>query len=117
MLKNIEVETGAWATEFQSQTGELYELFRKRQEETLAAMGDIAVNIENHSLYQKLVLLLDDTVSISLTAGNSSGIFRNVAAGTHKIQLKAKKKQVPVGLSNIITVSGGKTTDLVMNLP
>ncbi|MEJ7739697.1 MAG: SLATT domain-containing protein [Chitinophagaceae bacterium] len=62
VFTTIQVETGAWATEFQTQTGELYELFKQKQSEYKAATGNISVILENYSAYSEIEIILDDRI-------------------------------------------------------
>lgn len=116
VFKTVQAETALWATEFQTQTSELYEMFRKKQEESLAALGTISVTVENHAGYTDIKLMLDDSVSISIT-DSSSGIFRNVDPGVHKITIGAVNPTGKISFSQNVSLSASKTADVVMKLP
>lgn len=85
----IQVETGAWATEFQTQTGELYELF-KQQQNNHSQSAIIVVTIENAKEYQDLTIQIDDEVALNIDGSNSK-IFRNVSIKPHTISLHGTK--------------------------
>ncbi len=111
----IQVETGAWATEFQSQTGELYELFKQKQSEYLSP-GNIAVTLENYQNYNSIKLKLDDGESIDLKDVNSF-IFRNVSQKPHTLQVTANKDRETHFVSKNVDVTGDKTFEVTLTLP
>tara|TARA_R110002033_G_scaffold168465_1_gene208298 strand:- start:4455 stop:5252 length:798 start_codon:yes stop_codon:yes gene_type:complete len=116
VFTTIQVETGAWATEFQTQTGELYELFKKKQSESLKP-ANISVNIENYSNYKDIEVGIDDDPFEKLGA-TTSIIFRNVSIQPHLVKIKAAKHDnTMVTFSKNANVNSDKTTELVLALP
>lgn len=115
VFTTIQVETGAWATEFQSQTGELYELFKQKQNE-YAKPSNISVSIENYNGYSEIEIGIDEEPLIKLNS-LTSFIFRNVSIHPHSIQIRAKKDGKVIAFSKNVDVIGDKTVDVVLNLP
>lgn len=69
VFTTIQVETGAWATEFQTQTGELYELFKQKQSD-YKNPANISVNLENFTDYSSIEIGIDNEVPINLEGTN-----------------------------------------------
>jgi hypothetical protein len=112
----IQVETGAWAVEFQTQAGELSELFKQKQNE-YKKPTDISVVVENHDEYADIKLGIDDEALVEL-GNNSSIIFRNVSIQVHTIKIQATKKDgSTVGFSKNVDVTGEKTVEVTLTLP
>ncbi len=110
----IQVETGAWSSEFQSQTGELYELFKQKQ--TDYKLGNISVNLKNHTGYTNIEIGLDDRTPILLN-DKTSTIFRNVSLEPHLILIRASKDGNNFIHSENADVLGDKTTEIIITLP
>lgn len=115
VFTTIQVETGAWSTEFQSQTGELYELFKQKQNE-YSKPSNISVNIENHIGYSDIEIGIDEEPLIKLN-NITSLIFRNVSIQPHTIKIQARKENKLIAFSKNVDVIGDKTVDVVINLP
>ncbi len=112
----IQVETGAWATEFQTQTGELYELFKQKQNE-MVKLANISVSVENYSNYKDIEIGLDDAPLLKLGA-TTSIIFRNVSLQPHLIKIKATKSDNSlITFSKNADATADKTTEVTMTLP
>ncbi|RLJ73674.1 SLATT domain-containing protein [Pedobacter alluvionis] len=116
VFNTVQAETALWANEFQTQTSELYEMFRKKQEESLSALGTISVMVENYAGYTGIKLMMDDSVTISII-GSYLGVFRNVDPGVHKITIEATKQAGKISFSQNVSLSASKTADVVMKLP
>lgn len=116
VFATIQVETGAWATEFQTQTGELYELFKQKQSESMKP-ANISVNVENYNEYPFIEIGIDNEVPINLGT-NTSIIFRNVSIQPHLIRIKATKKdKTIVSFSKNVDAIADKTTEVLLPLP
>lgn len=116
VFTTIQVETGAWGAEFQTQTGELYELFKQKQSE-MARPANISVSVENYTNYNNIEIGLDDAPLIKLGA-TTSIIFRNVSVQPHLIRIKAAKSDNSlVAFSKNAEAYPDKTTDVAMILP
>lgn len=114
VFTTIQVETGAWATEFQSQTGELYELFKQKQSEY--KLGAISVNIKNHTGYTNIEIGLNDQQPVLLN-GKTSAIFKNLSIQPYLVYVKAMKEGNVFTYSENADVTGEKTTELTITLP
>lgn len=114
VLTTIQVETGAWASEFQSQTGELYELFKQKQNDY--KLGRISVNIKNHLNYSNLEVGLDDAEPISLN-GKTSIVFKNLSIEPHIILIRATKDGDIYSYSENTDVVGDKMAEITITLP
>lgn len=113
----IQLETSAWAAEFQTQIGELQELLKQKLSEYKESkLGTISVKIENYETYKDIELILDET-SIKKLNGTTSAIFRDVSLTTHQIQIRANKDGTPISFSENFDVVADKTTELTMKLP
>lgn len=117
VFTTIQVETGAWATEFQTQTGELYELFKQKQSDYKTETGNISVIIENHIGYSEIEIVLDDKIINKLEEGNTSTIFRNISLAPHKILIRAIKEGETVSFSKNVEVTIDKTAEVILTLP
>jgi hypothetical protein len=111
----IQVETGAWATEFQTQTGELYELFKQKQSENIKP-ANISATVENFTDYSDIEIGIDNEVPVSLK-GSTSLIFRNVSIQPHRILIRATKAGKIVSFSKNVDVTADKTAEVVLALP
>ena len=111
----IQVETGAWATEFQTQTGELYELFKQKQNENNKP-ANISASIENYTDYTDIEIGIDSEVPIRLM-GSTSIIFRNVSIQPHLIKVRANKAGNTISFSKNVAVLFDKTAEVVLSLP
>lgn len=112
----IQVETGAWATEFQNQTGELYELFKQKQSE-IAKPANISVTVENYTGYKDIEIGLDDNPYEKLGT-KTSIIFWNVSKQPHLIKIKALKSDNSlVTFSKNTDANSDKTTEVTLALP
>lgn len=111
----IQVETGAWATEFQTQTGELYELFKQKQSENNKP-ANISASVENFADYTDIEIGIDNEVPVRLN-GSTSIIFRNVSIQPHRIQIRATKASKIVSFSKNVDVTVDKTAEVVFTLP
>ncbi len=112
----IQIETGAWATEFQTQTGELYELFKQKQSE-IAKPANISVAVENYSNYKDIEVGIDDNPLMKLGT-TTSIIFRNVSIQPHMIKIKATKSDNSlITFSKNADANSDKTTEVVLTLP
>lgn len=111
----IQVETGAWATEFQTQTGELYELFKQKQSENNKP-ANISAAVENFTGYTDIEIGIDNEVPVSLH-GLTSTIFRNVSIQPHRIQIRATKADKIISFSKNVDVTTDKTAEVVLTLP
>lgn len=117
VFTTIQVETGAWATEFQTQTGELYELFKQKQSEYKSDSGNISVTLENYAGYSEIEIILDDKLIQRLKDGATSTIFRNVSNSPHVILIRAKKEGNIVSFSKNTDVTAERTAEVVFTLP
>ncbi len=116
VFTTIQVETGAWATEFQTQTGELYELFKQKQSEDTKPVN-ISVTVENYSGYSDIEVGIDNEASLKLGTLTSI-IFRNVSIQPHLIKIKATKTdKTIVTFSKNVDVNLGKPTEVTLTLP
>jgi len=115
IFTTIQVETGAWATEFQTQTGELYELFKQKQAE-YSKPANISVTVENFTEYTGIEIGIDQELPVSLN-GATSIIFRNVSIQPHLIQIRAVKAGNTVSFSKNVEVTSDKTAEVVLSLP
>lgn len=111
----IQVETGAWATEFQTQTGELYELFKQKQSENIKP-ANISATVENFTDYSDIEIGIDNEVPVGLK-GSTSLIFRNVSIQPHRIQIRATKVGKIVSFSKNVDVTADKTAEVILTLP
>lgn len=117
VLTTIQVETGAWATEFQTQTGELYELFKQKQSEYVKPAANISVSIDNYATYSGIELGIDSDIPIKLV-GITSFIFRNVTIQPHLIKIQALNANgQTIAFSKNINVIENKTVEVIMTLP
>jgi hypothetical protein len=116
VFTTIQVETGAWASEFQTQSGELYELFKQKQSEFVKPV-DIMVDVENYTLYDDIEIGIDSDAFIKLN-GNTTIIFRNVTLQPHTIRIKATNSDKRIiTLSKNIDVVAGKNVEVKLTLP
>ncbi len=116
VFTTIQVETGAWATEFQTQTGELYELFKQKQSEATKPI-DIMVTVENHSTYSDIEVGIDNEALLKLN-DNTSIIFRNVSLQPHLIKIKATNSDKKIiAFSKNVDVTAGKNAEVNLALP
>lgn len=116
VFTTIQVETGAWASEFQTQSGELYELFKQKQSE-FAKPVDIMVDIENYDAYDDIEVGIDSNAFIKLN-GDTSIIFRNVTIQPHAIRIKATNSERRIiTFSKNIDVVAGKNVEVKLALP
>ena len=114
--KIIQIETSAWATEFQTQIGELQDLLKQRASEFKTQMGTISIRIENSILYSEIELVLDETI-IKKMSGTTSAIFKEASFGIHIIQIRAKKNDKVESFSQNFEVNDDKTTEVILKLP
>jgi DNA-binding protein YbaB len=114
--KTIQFETSAWASEFQTQIGELQELLKQKTEEYKKKSGTISVKVENSIEYSEIELILDDTI-IKKLLGTTSAIFKDAPLGIHIIQIRAKKKDKLESFSQNFEVTIDKTTEVILKLP
>ena len=117
VFTTIQVETGAWATEFQTQTGELYELFKQKQGEYKIESGNISAVVENYSGYRDIEIILDGKIINKLEQGETSTIFRNVSVAPHQILISALRDTDKISFSKNIKVAPGKTAEINLILP
>ncbi|MEO8413308.1 MAG: SLATT domain-containing protein [Ginsengibacter sp.] len=116
VFTTIQVETGAWATEFQTQTGELYELFKQKQSESVKP-ANISVTVENFSGYSDIEVGIDNETSVKLGTMTSI-IFRNVSIQPHLIKIRATKEDKSiVTFSKNVDVTADKTSEVSLSLP
>lgn len=116
VFTTIQVETGAWATEFQTQTGELYELFKQKQNE-IAKPANISVVVENYQNYKDIEIGIDDNPLIKLGT-TTSIVFRNVSIQPHVIKIKAiKADNTLITFSKNADATSEKTTEVTLALP
>jgi hypothetical protein len=117
VFMTIQVETGAWATEFQTQTGELFELYKQKQKEFDDNKANLSVVIENFNEYSEIEIGIDNELPIPLN-GMTSTVYRNTSIGPHTIVIKAVDKNgKAISFSKNIDAVAGKTVELVLNLP
>lgn len=112
----IQVETTAWASEFQSQTGELQELFKQKMSDYKRQLGTASVKIDNYTGYTDMQLILDEAFYKKLD-GTTSAIFRDLTLGAHQIQVRATKSNNNVSFSQNFEVTIDKITDITLKLP
>ena len=112
----IQLETSAWAAEFQAQIGELHELLKQKASDYKRQLGSASVKIENYEGYGDIELILDEAV-IKKLAGATSSIIRDVTLGVHQIQVRATKKGNPISFSQNFEVATDKTTEVTITLP
>jgi hypothetical protein len=116
VFTTIQVETGAWSTEFQTQTGELYELFKQKQSEAIKPV-DIMVTVENYTSYSDIGVGIDNEAILKLN-GETTLIFRNVSLQPHSIKIRALNSQNQViSFSKNVDVVAGKNADVTLTLP
>jgi hypothetical protein len=113
----IQLETSSWATEFQSQTGELYELFKQKQSEYIK-QSNISVSIENYIGYSGIEITIDEQEPWIKLNEMTSYIFRNVSIKPHTILIHGKNENGKIiTVSKNVDVIGDKTVDVVLGLP
>lgn len=112
----IQVETSAWASEYQAQIGELQELLKQKTADYKRQLGTVSIKLENYKGYTDIHLILDESVYKKLE-GTTSAIFRDLTSGTHQIQIKALKSNKPEGFSQNFEVSADKTSEVTLTLP
>lgn len=116
VFTTIQVETGAWATEFQTQTGELYELFKQKQSES-GKPANISASVENYLGYSDIEVGIDNEALIKLGT-TTSIIFRNVSIQPHLIKIRATKAdKTIITFSKNVDVNVDKTADVILTLP
>lgn len=112
----IQVETRDWATEFQAQSGELFELF-KQQQQAQPKTSSISVIVDNTQNYKAIEIGLNDEPGQNLN-GNTSAIFRGVSPQLHMIKVKAINAQnLHVAFSRNIVVEPGKIIEVKFAMP
>ncbi len=116
VFTTIQVETGAWATEFQTQSGELYELFKQKQSETIKRV-DILVEVQNYTGYSQIEVGVDND-PFKILGGNTSIIFRSVSIQPHVIRIRASKHDGSIiSFSRIIDITPGNNGEITLTLP
>ncbi len=112
----IQTETNTWATEFQAQTGELYELFKQKQNEYKILTGHLSVIVESTDNHKDIEIILDEKSTSKVKDGATSVLFKAVTIGPHQVQIRAKKGTNIVGYSKNIEVIADKTAEIKMTL-
>lgn len=112
----IQTETNTWATEFQAQTGELYELFKQKQSEYKILTGHLSIIIESTTDHKDIEIILDEKITSKVKDGITSVLFKTVTIGPHQVQIRAKKGTDIVGYSKNIDVNADKTMEIKMTL-
>lgn len=112
----IQTETNTWATEFQAQTGELYELFKQKQNEYKILAGHLSIVVESTADHKDIEIILDEKTTSKMKDGVTSVLFRAIPSGPHQVQIRGKKGANIVGYSKNVDVIADKTTEVKMVL-